>query len=242
MRFYLTPIFIYIFATSMAFSCEIFPSDKARLEFDQCIYRKVDNLEAEIERLKREQEEMQELLRQLGGSIKDLPTEYRNENGNVSKEPGRDIGSASFLLNPRQTRGSNMLAIEQDVLETLCADALGCEMSLIKRSEGVFANSPDEVVVSGPCSFTYNEETEEWSRKDTCGPEGTANGQDDDQKADMIIIAGESCAFADSEPTKSANPGTDILMPDRNQGFFLIAAPSLQTNSTRKFSCELKIE
>lgn len=204
-------------------------------------------LSNEIVELKREQSRLRRQLEDQALSLREIPGEYRNENGVVSRSPNRNLQTASFILTSRHGNSPASLPIAQNVIRKLCAGEEGCFISLILRREGIGNNTPQDVIVSGPCLFDYDTATGNWSRGVGCGESTPAQGRDGngsatgDDGAETIAVANGGCILADSDP-RTIGVQAHILGRDHAKGLFIIAAPSLRENGEGRFRCELKIE
>lgn len=203
---------------------------------------------AEIRDLKRKQAELERIVPEYRRLVAELPGPYVNDNGKVTFEEGRKIGSATFILAARQTGGASSLPVDMDVLLSLCSGRNRCEVSLILREISVFSEEPINSTISGPCQFDYDAKTGEWIRGDGCTA-GVSRGVDGESSAgartggaDIITEAGEGCIFADADKHRTVGIDREIFERDHSKGLFLIAAPERRTKSKARFRCDLVIE
>jgi hypothetical protein len=204
----------------------------------------------EIDDLKREQARLRERLAAqeaaLEAALAEIPGAFQNDNGRLSFDEGRRLAEASFLLSARQSDGASALALNQDVIETLCSRGGGCAITLFLRAEGLRAADPAPAAGIGPCAFHYNPRNGVWAAS-ACGEGAAARGVDGDGSprgaggGEIAAIAGGACLLADSDPRLSVGPDAELLGRDHALGFFLVAAPALREPSER-FRCELRIE
>ncbi len=202
---------------------------------------------AEIRDLKKKQAELERIVPEYKRLLAELPVPYVNDNGKVSVEEGRKIGSATFILAARQTGGASSLPIDQDVMEALCAGRHRREISLILREIGLFSAEPTSSTVSGPCLFDYDAKTGDWIRGQGCVG-GTLRGVDGESYAgaatggaDIITEAGEGCLLVDADKHRTIGAARDAFERDHSKGLFLIAMPDRSEGKTR-FRCDLVIE
>lgn len=204
-------------------------------------------LSREIADLKRGQNRLRRQLDSQSQALREIPGEYRNENGVISRNPNRTLQTASFILTSRHGNSPTSLPLSQNVMRRLCAGEEGCFISLILRREGIGNNTPQDVTVSGPCLFDYDAATGNWSRGTGCGESVPAQGRDGngsatrDDGAETIAIAGGGCILADSDPNMIGSQ-SHLLGRDHAKGLFIIAAPPLRETGEGRFRCELKIE
>ena len=203
---------------------------------------------AEIRDLKRKQAELERIVPEYKRLIAELPVPYVNDNGKVSVEEGRKIGSATFILTARQTGGASSLPVDQDVMEALCAGRHRCEISLILREIGLFSAEPTSSTISGPRLFDYDARTGDWIRGDGCVG-GTLRGVDGESYAgattggaDIITEAGEGCLLADADKHRTIGAAHDLFERDHGKGLFLVAMPERRTDGRARFRCDLVIE
>ena len=209
--------------------------------FYRCLLAEIRDLKAEQARTRRI---IAELERVLGG----LPVDYLNEDGKVTVEPKRPIGSASFLLTSRTTGGANSLEIDQAVLEELCSRRGGCEIIILFKEISPLGSELMNSVSSGPCTFNYAAATGEWVLSDGCGARGSLTGIDGDEAAaasgfpnDAIADAANACLLSESDLGRFGATGERELVRDHTKGMFLIAMPSRQEQGIRRFQCDLLI-
>ncbi|TMV07768.1 hypothetical protein FGK63_09895 [Ruegeria sediminis] len=201
---------------------------------------------AEIRDLKRQQREMERTLRQFERLIGELPAPYLNDNGQITADPGRRIGSATFILNPGQTSSPSALPIDQNVLEELCAPGT-CEVSLHFQSFGFLSDTPIQSTIVGPCNFAFDPLTGGWTRGPGCGG-STVSGVDGDggignggTGADIIVEAERACLLADAGIRKGVGTDHAFFEKDHAIGLFLITAPARRADGVRRFKCEVRI-
>lgn len=230
-------------APTYAASCSFETRGAAALDdFDvlrtlRCLVNAVDRLESENAALKRRLEEVESVMTEL-------PAEYSNIDGEVTREDGRAVGTARFLLSARSTGGANALPIDQAVLEEVCSASGGCSVSLEFRELSLFDSETKGSLLVGPCRFTYTAGKGDWSLGEGCG-NSASSGKDGDQfattdpdVASIIFSSSGGCLFAESEPSRGGAQG-DTFIRDHRLGLFLVAMPSLQPNGIRRFQCEL---
>lgn len=203
---------------------------------------------AEIRDLKRKQAELERIIPEYRRLVAELPAPYLNDNGKVTVEKGRKIGSATFILTARQTGGASSLPIDRDVLVFLCSGGKRCEVSLILREISVFSDAPLNSTISGPCQFDYDAQTGEWIRGEGCsggvlrGTDGESSAGAKTGGADIITEAGEGCLFADADKHRTVGTDRELFERDHSKGLFLIAAPERRTERRARFRCDLVIE
>ena len=210
---------------------------------DAVVLRTLRCLVVELNRVRRENAELRQRLGDVDGLLTELPAAFVNDNGQVTEEVGRAIGTATFRLSARSTGGPNTLPVDQRVLEEVCGASGGCAVSVAFRQIGLFNDEPKDSILTGPCQFSYAIESKEWTLGEGCGT-GPLSGKDGDRltgsvSADPVIAAsGEACIFSESEPSRSV--GTeDGFQRDTAPGLFLVAMPARQPNGIRRFECEL---
>ena len=210
---------------------------------DAVIVRTLRCLVIELNRVRRENTDLRTRLEEVEGLLTELPAEFSNINGEVTEDPERAIGTATFLLSARSTGGANALPIDERALFEVCGASGGCAVSLAFRQIGLFNDEPKDSILTGPCQLTYAPDTREWNLGAGCGT-GPISGKDGDRlssaaDADPVIVAsGGACILSESEPSRSV--GTqDGFQRDTAPGLFLVAMPSRQPDGIRRFECEL---
>ncbi|WP_343082419.1 hypothetical protein [Ostreiculturibacter nitratireducens] len=203
---------------------------------------------AEIDDLKKRQEELERIVPEYERLVAEMPVPYLNDNGKVTVEEGRRIGSATFTLDARQTGRASSLRLDQAVIEELCTTTRGCRMSLIRRVIGLRQTEPLESIIVGPCLFDYDAVSGAWLRGTGCSGDAIS-GKDGDgavgaksSGADVVIEAGEGCLMADADIRLAVGADHEILDRDHSRGLYLIAAPERLTTSIRRFRCDLEID
>ncbi len=203
----------------------------------RCLVRELDKLQRENAALKRRLDEIE-------SKMTELPAAYSNVDGEVTREEGRAIGRASFVLSARSTGGANAMAIDQAVLEEVCGRRGGCAVTLGFRQLSLFDPEPKGSVLTGPCQFTYAAGSGVWSVGAGCG-DAPSSGRDGDQKASseladdpVIVEASGACLLSESEPARSVGQDGSFTR-DQRIGLFLVAMPSRQEDGIRRFQCEL---
>ncbi len=208
-------------------------------EFHKC-------LRAQVEELERRQKELEQIILEFQRLIAEFPAPYLNDNGTVTVEPGRRIGTANFFLDARLTGGISSLPIEQPVLEQLCA-AQQCRLSLAFHVIGFRTGEPIESTSVGPCNFSYNAASGAWIRGTGCsddalnGKDGNAAAGTGEDGADIIIAAGEACLLTDAA-ARTTGASRELFERDHAVGLFLIAVPERRTDGIRRFRCNLEID
>lgn len=202
----------------------------------------------EIERLKKRQIKLERIISKHERLIGELPAPYLNNNGKVTAEPGRQIGSATFILDARLTGGISSLPVEHSILEQLCTTRQ-CRLSLVLRVVGFRKGETIESTLVGPCNFDYNATSGDWIRGTGCsgkamsGRDGNgAVGITSGYGAEVIIEAGEACLLADANARKVVGAGHEFFERDHSMGLYLIAVTERRTDGVRRFKCDLKIE
>ena len=207
----------------------------------------VNCLNSEIASLKRRQAKLEKVVAGYERLFGELPAPYLNDNGEITSEPGRKIGRATYILDARRTGGASFVPIKQTVLEELCADR-GCQLSLAIRVIGSFSKEPLESTIVGPCNFNYDSRTGAWLRGEGCsggvlhGRDGNGTAGVGNGGAETIVEVGEGCLVTDAGVRRSVGTDPNILERDHALGLFLVAAPDLRTNGGRRFQCDLEIE
>ena len=203
---------------------------------------------AEIRDLKAEQARIRRIIAEFERVLGKLPVDYLNEDGKVTVEPNRPIGSANFSLASRTTGGANSLEIDQAVLEELCSRRSGCELVILFKQIGLRSPEPVNWISSGPCIFNYTVKTGEWVLSEGCGARGSLAGVDGDEAAassgtpnDAIADAANACLLSESDVGGFDATGERALVRDHTKGMFLIAMPSRQEQGIRRFQCDLLI-
>ncbi len=210
---------------------------------DAVVVRTLRCLVVEINRVRQENAALKRRLDVVEGLLTELPAAYLNVNGEITEEPGRAIGTATFVLSARSTGGPNFLPVEQPVLEEVCGASGGCAVSIAFRQIGLFNDEPKDSVLTGPCQFNYATNSKEWTLGEGCGT-GPLSGKDGDRltgsvsAGPVIAASGGACIFSESEPRRSV--GTeDGFQRDTAPGLFLVAMPARQPNGIRRFECVL---
>ena len=210
-------------------------------EFYKCIL-------AEIRDLKEKQAELDKIIPEYNRLIAEVPTPYTNDNGEITYETGRAIGSASFLLDSRQLGGPSSLELDQDVLFSLCATPRGCSIALTFRRHSFRGDEVLESVKVGPCDFEINPETRRWVRGPGCDTDTTISGTDGDGSlrspgsgVGVIVEAGPGCVLADADVQRSVQVTDLIFATDHAAGVYLIADPSRRTEGSARFECDLEL-
>lgn len=199
-------------------------------------------IEKAVRELRAKQELMEQELKSLREILADTPAPYLNDNGAVTRQPGRRIGQARFVLNARQTFGATALQIDQAVLEELCSNG-GCQIRLAKTEIGLFNAEPTGTDITRPCGFDYDSASGAWARSGGCGS-GPGKGVDGNGRpgataggAEEIAAVAGSCVIADADLGRSGQS----YSADWTKGIYLIAQrPEGSTGS--RFICELEIE
>lgn len=200
----------------------------------------------ELEKIRKHQRGIDDLETDVEALLQRVPTEYVNDNGRITVDEGRRIGAASFILGASRSGNPSALAMDQSVVEALCARR-GCDMVLSLRLRGVLSSEPVETTVLGPCNFSYDIETGIWRRGLGCtgaaaaGTDGNVSAASDKTGADVILQAAEGCLFTDAPVrTTVGNPGT-AFGRDGARGVFLVAAPDRRPDLSRTFDCVLDL-
>ena len=211
-------------------------------DFD--IARTLRCLVIELDKLKRENAALRRRLDQMDDILVEVPADYSNVDGIVSREEGRAIGRASFVLSARSTGGPNALPVDQTVLEEVCGRNGGCSVLLGFRRTSLFDTEPRYAHLTGPCQFSYSAGRGAWSLGAGCG-DAPKSGTDGDETASsagrsdpVIVEAAGACLFSESAPAQSVGQG-DSFTRDHRIGLFLVAMPARQTDGIRRFQCEL---
>jgi hypothetical protein len=222
--------------------------DPVPSSFLRCLLDEIADLKASQSRLERQVGRLREDLAVAQAALAELPGTYVNDNGRVSVDEGRRLASARLILPARQTGDVGALAVDREVIETLCSGTGGCTLSLLLHSDGPLGGGAADVAASGPCLFAYDAQGGAWMRSGDCGAVGNASGTDGngtpsgDDGSEIVASAGGGCLLADSDPGLSVGPGTGPLGRDHARGFYLVAAPALRRDGAARFRCELKIK
>jgi len=215
-------------------------SQPVTYEFLTCLVAEIADLKAEQQRLKAQVEKLQQ-------KVGELPGDFRNENGKISRPNGPIVGSASFLLSARQGVSSASLPIDQAAMEMLCAKKGGCLISIFFEAEGMRLTDTSETIAVGPCALSYNSTSGAWARGTGCGDAGAANGVDGNGSPgtgggdEIVTAAGGGCLLSDADAARSVG-GAATFGADGSRGFYLVAAPALRESTGGRFRCELRIE
>jgi hypothetical protein len=208
------------------------------------VLRTLRCLVTELDKLQRENAALKKRLAEVEGVIKELPAPYSNVEGKVTEEPGRAIGKASFTISARSSGGASALPIEQRVLEEVCGKSGGCSVSVAFRQISLFDAEPKDILLTGPCQFTYAADTGAWSIGSVCS-EAPASGEDGDQSVTgdddvdpVLLQAAGGCLLSESEPRRAVGQEAGFAR-DHSKGLFLVAMPSRQVGGIRRFQCEL---
>ena len=233
-------IFFLVCGAAQARACTLPRVDANEIHglrsFSECLLAEIASLKRDQARLRREVEELQEALA-------DIPGEFRNNNGRVTRLGGQRLVEASFAIDARTREGTAALAIDQAALEDLCA--INCTITMSLIAEGLREADPAPAFALGPCAFHYGSENRAWARSGTCGdaisgidgdgaPTGISGGE-------IIAEVGSACRLADSDPRLGVDPGARALGRDHAPGLFLIADPSLWEGDEARFRCELTL-
>ena len=177
--------------------------------------------------------------------VKRMPADYSNLDGEVTEEIDRVIGRATFLLTSNGGNSASAMTIDQRALEQVCGKAGGCDITMLFRQLSLFDSEPKDSSLSGPCGFTYQPDSGEWSLGIGCEGDGAKSGVDGDQSVglqgeggDLIVESGGACILAESDLGRAMGQ-SESLARDHGQGLFLIAMPSRQPEGIRRFQCEL---
>jgi len=204
---------------------------------------------AEIRDLKAEQARTRRVIAEYERVLGELPVDYLNEDGKVTVEPNKPVGSANFLLTSRTTGGANSIEIDQAVLEELCSRRSGCEIMILFKQISLLSSEPLNSISSGPCFFNYASATGEWVLGEGCGTRGSLTGIDGDEAAassglpnDAIADAANACLLSESDLGRFGASGERAFVRDHTKGMFLIAMPSRQEQGIRRFQCDLLIQ
>ena len=203
-------------------------------------------LNNEVVKLRRDQTRLEQRLQEYDRLLSQMPAEYSNADGQVTEEPGRAIGRASFVLTARATGSASALQIEQRVLEEVCGKSGGCALSLTFRQFSMFDGAAKGTVLIGPCQFSYDAATGAWGVGDACSGGGATSGVDGDQRGvggdagDVIAQSGGACVLSESDLARAS--GVDAIARDGSRGLFLLSIPSRQADGIRRFNCELVLD
>lgn len=200
-----------------------------------------------LDRVQRENADLRKRLSEVEALLGELPSTFANIDGVITREEGRAIGRASFILSARSTGGANALPLDQDVLEELCARDGGCALSVGFRSISLFGNELRAAEISGPCQFAYDAESGDWTIGQGCeggaatGTDGGSRAGADPVEGAVVATSREACLFTESAPARSV--GSDgVFESDHARGMFLVAIPERQPNGISRFQCELLLQ
>lgn len=240
--FFLTIFFVFEAVPALARDCRLpLRTEAEARDLVNCLL-------AEIHDLKREQVQLRRLIEEQARALQELPGDYRNDNGIVSRDRNRRLSTATVLFSSSEANSISGIKVAQDVLEELCAREGGCALSLTLRAEGHQASPPRDETITGPCLLNYTSQTGAWLSSGDCGAVEAKRGQDGDGVptgdggAEVIAEAGGGCLLADSNPNIRIGPGNNTLGRDHEMSLFVIAASDLRQNGSGRFRCELKIE
>jgi len=203
-------------------------------DFAKCIQNRVNVLESENVKLRKD-------LTELRKSLANFPGEVTNENGRETRMGGERIVRASYTLTSRSREARASLAIDAKLMADLCGT--DCSVTLLAVGERL-RDAPSHSEALGPCTFRYNGRSGAWSFGGCVDPVSGVDGDGTPSAAtggQIIGAVGEACIFADAEPSRTLGQPEGPLGRDRAKGLFLIADPSLWSGDEDRFRCELKL-
>ncbi|MEM9426547.1 MAG: hypothetical protein AAGA06_07575 [Pseudomonadota bacterium] len=236
--------------SSVAFSTPAAASDctlrNRHLLIDEgALFRFLRCLTGEVNALRRENQALKRRVAALEEIAGEVPATFSNFDGQITRVEGRVIARASFVLSARSTGGPSALPLDQDVVETLCARDGGCSVTVGFRQMSLFGNDPKNADISGPCQFTYDAGSGDWSVGEGCEG-GKASGRDGGTRTsaqagpgDVIASSLSACVLAESAPARSVGSGGGGFENDHARGLFLVSRPSQQPDGITRFQCEL---